>query len=81
MRHMETTGIAVCPVCDPADAMALPHVKARGSIGHVDHPVEGRIPHFVNPLARAGLARAQHQPAPSLGQHTEEILREIGLAT
>jgi len=78
MRQVEGTGIAVCPVCEPQEAMELPHVQARGSIGRIDHPAEGRIPHLVNPLARAGLAQAQHAPAPALGEHTREILGGLG---
>jgi crotonobetainyl-CoA:carnitine CoA-transferase CaiB-like acyl-CoA transferase len=76
--ELDRTGIAICPVYTPDEALAHPHVTARGIIGHIDHPVEGRIPHLVNPLARAGLSRARHDPAPGLGQHSAEILAELG---
>lgn len=78
MRHMEQTGIAICPICTPDQAVALPHVAARNLINQIDHPVEGRIPHLVNPLARAGLARHAHRPAPDLGEHAAEILLGLG---
>ncbi len=78
MHHMEQTGIAICPVCTPDEAVALPHVAARNVINQIDHPIEGRIPHLVNPLARAGLARHSHRPAPGLGEHAEEILLALG---
>ncbi len=78
MQHMEQTGIAICPVCTPDEAVALPHVAARNLINQIDHPIEGRIPHFVNPLARAGLARHSHRPAPELGEHAEQILLALG---
>ena len=78
MRHMEETGIAICPVCTPAEAVQLEHVKARGLIAQIEHPVDGRIPQLVNPLARAGLARPTHCPAPQLGEHSAEILRGAG---
>jgi crotonobetainyl-CoA:carnitine CoA-transferase CaiB-like acyl-CoA transferase len=78
MRQMEKTGIAICPVASPDDAVGLPHVAAREMTDWVDHPADGRIPQFVNPLWRAGLARKHHRPAPRLGEHTREILQSIG---
>ena len=78
MQHMEKTGVAICPICTPDEAVMLPHVAARGMIGYVEHPVEGRVPHLVNPLARAGLARPTHRPAPDLGEHTGDILLALG---
>jgi crotonobetainyl-CoA:carnitine CoA-transferase CaiB-like acyl-CoA transferase len=78
MERMEKTGIAICPICTPQEALALPHVTARGSVAVIDHPREGAIPSFVNPLARAGLATASDEPAPQLGEHADVILHELG---
>jgi len=78
MQRMVQTGIAICPVCTPAEAMRLPHVRARGLLDRIDHPAEGPIPHFVNPLARAGLAHRSDRPAPPLGGHARAILRDLG---
>ena len=78
MEHMLRTGIALAPVCSPEEAMHLEHVKERVAIDFLDHPIEGKIPYLVNPLARSGLTIQTHQPAPLLGQHTDEILKEIG---
>lgn len=74
----ERIGIAILPVYTPDEALRHAHVGARGNVQFIDHPIEGRIPHFVNPLARAGLSRATHDPAPDLGQHADEILAELG---
>ena len=78
MEHMLKTGIALAPVCSPEEAMNLGHVKERGAIDWLEHPIEGKIPYLVNPLARAGLAIKTHHPAPLLGENTQEILKEIG---
>jgi crotonobetainyl-CoA:carnitine CoA-transferase CaiB-like acyl-CoA transferase len=78
MRQMEDTGLAICPVCSPEEALSLPHVKERGLVGTVDHPVEGRVPYLTNPLVRAGLASAQRQAAPGRGADVAEVLREVG---
>jgi len=74
----ERTGIAILPVYTPDEAFQHAHVNARGNVQFIDHPIEGRIPHFVNPLARAGLCRSSHDAAPDLGQHADEILAELG---
>ncbi|MGH8665263.1 MAG: CaiB/BaiF CoA transferase family protein [Burkholderiales bacterium] len=81
MRQMEQTGIAICPVAAPADAVGLAHVDARDMVGRIEHPVEGSIPQFLNPLWRAGLARKHHRPAPALGEHTREILQTLGYSS
>jgi crotonobetainyl-CoA:carnitine CoA-transferase CaiB-like acyl-CoA transferase len=75
---VEHTGIAILPVNTPDEALAHSHVAARRGVEFIDHPLEGRIPHLVNPLARAGLSQARHDPAPDLGQHSTEILAELG---
>jgi crotonobetainyl-CoA:carnitine CoA-transferase CaiB-like acyl-CoA transferase len=58
--------------------MNLEHVKERGAINWLDHPIEGKLPYLVNPLARSGLAIESHHPAPLLGENSEEILKNIG---
>ena len=78
MERMEKTGIAICPICTPQEALALRHVTARGAVAVIDHPREGEIPSFVSPLARAGLATTSDEPAPHLGEHAYDILRELG---
>ena len=78
MKRMEETGIAICPVCTPEEAMRIAHVKARGAMNVFEHPKEGAIPYFVNPLARAGLATGEDAPAPRLGEHADELLHELG---
>jgi crotonobetainyl-CoA:carnitine CoA-transferase CaiB-like acyl-CoA transferase len=78
MERLEKTGIAICPICTPQEALALRHVTARGAVAVIDHPIEGEIPSFVSPLARAGLATPSDEPAPQLGEHAYDILRELG---
>ncbi|TCC47783.1 CoA transferase [Kribbella capetownensis] len=53
-----------------------PHVKARGMVQEVDHPVEGRVRVLGSPVRMSGTpARIRRHP-PLLGEHTEEVLGE-----
>ncbi len=81
MDFMETTGIAICPVCTPEEAMALSQVAARGVIARIAHPIDGTVPHLVNPLAGAGWRAPCAAPAPDLGADTDAILGELGYAS
>jgi CoA:oxalate CoA-transferase len=74
------SGIALCPVARPEDAVRLEHVAEREMLLRADDPREGRIAQLVNPLWRAGLARKHQLPAPALGQDTRAVLRMLGYA-
>ncbi len=67
------------PVNDMREAFEDPQVKAREMLLHVDHPIEGRIPQLGFPVKFSNTpARIQDAP-PVLGQHTHEVLDELGL--
>jgi len=57
-----------------------PHIVARGVVREVDHPRLGRIKAVRNPvlLDRDGPAIRRHSPV--LGEHSQEVLRELGLS-
>jgi formyl-CoA transferase len=51
-----------------------PHVKARGMVTTVEHPVEGPVPVLSSPLHLSGTPATVRRPPPLLGQHNEEVL-------
>ncbi len=54
-----------------------PQVKARGSMVEIDHPKVGKTK-IVGPVAKLSLTPATiRTPSPSLGEHTEEVLRDF----
>ncbi|ADB32645.1 Formyl-CoA transferase [Kribbella flavida DSM 17836] len=53
-----------------------PHVKARGMVQEIDHPVEGRVRVLGSAVRLSGTpARIRRHP-PLLGEHTAEVLGE-----
>jgi len=71
-------GIPAAPVLPPRDAAENPQMRARGFFDAVTHPVTGthELPGLPMRFSSGG-SRWYRAPAPTLGQHTEEVLREL----
>jgi formyl-CoA transferase len=54
------------------------HVKARGMVVGLDHPVVGPTRALATPINLSETPRSVRRPAPTLGQHTTEVLHWIG---
>ena len=69
--------IPVMPLHTLESLMQDPHLKATGFFRSVVHPTEGPM-HDMAPLGRwSGSPPDSRRPAPTLGQHTAEVLAEI----
>jgi formyl-CoA transferase len=75
----EARDIPCGPINDYADVMADPHILARELVVETDHPTLGRIKTLGTPLKLSDTPLTPGRPAPLLGQHTDEVLREAGL--
>jgi crotonobetainyl-CoA:carnitine CoA-transferase CaiB-like acyl-CoA transferase len=72
--------IPAAPINDIPTVLADPHVRAREMVRSVEHPVLGPV-QVLGPVARLGETPAGVRSAPPLlGEHTEEILGELGYA-
>ena len=60
--------------------MQDPHLKEVGFFETIEHPTEGRIVNMRLPNKLGGGARRDFRPAPKIGQHSVEILGELGYA-
>jgi crotonobetainyl-CoA:carnitine CoA-transferase CaiB-like acyl-CoA transferase len=76
---LQRAGLSVGAILSPEEAFEDEHFKARGMQVEVDHPEHGRCSRY--PGAPSALQRGAWRiarRAPRLGEHTEEVLREIG---
>ena len=68
-------GVPAGPIQDYRQVLEEdPHVKARGMVAHVDHPVEGVVPVLASPLRLSRTPPSIRRPPPLLGQHSGEVL-------
>jgi formyl-CoA transferase len=55
-----------------------PHLKAVGLFERIAHPSEGAIVAVRPPTRFARTPAALRRPAPGLGEHNDEVMREAG---
>jgi formyl-CoA transferase len=74
----EANGLPCGPINNYEQVFADPHIRERGLVVETDHPTLGRIRSLGAPVKMSLTPPIAGRPAPLLGQHTSEVLREIG---
>ena len=77
---LEAVGVPAGPINNLDSVFDDPHIKHRGMKLDIpsDHAKGGTIPGIRTPIMLDGKPMDSGNPAPRLGQHTAEILKEIG---
>lgn len=75
----ENKDVPCMPVLTVSDLVADPHVNAVGLMQVMEHPHEGSYHAVRSPVLFRAAPFELRRHAPVLGEHTEEVLREIGL--
>ncbi len=78
IARLEQAGIPVGPVNTIEQAFTHPQAIAREMVVETNHPSAGKIKGVGHPIKFQDLARPEPLPAPELGEHSEEVLKEFG---
>ncbi|HTC05121.1 MAG TPA: CaiB/BaiF CoA-transferase family protein, partial [Xanthobacteraceae bacterium] len=80
LDKLEAAGIPAGPINDLQQVFADPQVIHRGMRLELKNPAAkgGTSPGIRTPIVLDGTPMASDRPAPRLGEHTKEILKEIG---
>ena len=74
---LDQRGIPAGPVRFIEEIFDDPQVQANGLVSELEHRDAGRL-RMVGPLARFSETPLDVSPPPALGQHTDEVLSELG---
>lgn len=77
---LDAAGVPCAPINTVPEVFDDPQVKHRGLLRELPHPTAGHVPQVVSPLNFLNEPLAFDRAPPLLGEHTNEILKEIGLA-
>ncbi|MSO77782.1 MAG: CoA transferase [Alphaproteobacteria bacterium] len=75
--QMRRAGVPAGPVRTVAEAFAAPEVTERGIASAIPHPTAGSVPNIRLPIRLAGTPLVDPVAAPTVGQHTEDVLRRV----
>jgi crotonobetainyl-CoA:carnitine CoA-transferase CaiB-like acyl-CoA transferase len=79
LTKCDQAGVPAGPINTFDQALADPHYLARGMVQEFEHPVVGRMKTVGFPSKFSETPPRIRMPAPTFGQHTEQILRSLGL--
>lgn len=77
MEILSKAEVPCAPVHRVGEALDSPQTAARAMLVKVPHPAGGELAVLGNPVKMAGDADAPILPPPLLGQHTDEVLRDL----
>lgn len=79
VQALERAGVPAGPIWDLRQVADSEHAAAHELIRRVRHPRAGEVGVVTQPVRFGDAGDDPVRPAPVLGEHTDEILRELGL--
>ena len=80
LEALLAAGVPCGPIYTVDEIVEDPQVRAREMLVELDHPSAGRITVPGLPVKCSGTPGSIRRPPPRLGEHTEEVLSEVGIS-
>jgi crotonobetainyl-CoA:carnitine CoA-transferase CaiB-like acyl-CoA transferase len=77
LNALEAAKVPCGAINNLAEVFADPHVRSRDMVTTWDHPTGGSVELVSSPLKLSGTPVRRDLPPPLLGEHTDEVLREV----
>jgi formyl-CoA transferase len=77
IEALEAVGVPCGPINTLDEVFENPQVVARGLRIDLPHPTAGTVKLVGSPIRMSGTPPQYDRPPPLLGQHTDEVLREV----
>ncbi len=76
---LDAAGVPCGPINAVPDVFEDPQVRHRRMLRDLPHPLAGSVPQVVSPIRMQDAPLSFDRAPPTLGQHTAEVLAELGL--
>ena len=80
LERLKGAGIPCGRINSVAQSLEDEHTKAREMVRTVQHPTAGELKLLGIPFRFSDTPASIRRPPPTLGQHTEQVLKELGLS-
>jgi formyl-CoA transferase len=80
LAALEAAGVPCAPINSLDRVFADPQVEALGAVVRAEHPTVGDLPMVRWPFELSETPATLRRPPPLLGEHTDELLVELGLS-
>ncbi|ELY83409.1 MULTISPECIES: CaiB/BaiF CoA-transferase family protein [Natrinema] len=78
VKHLQKYDVPCTPVNDVEEVVNDPHIDAHDMIVEMDHPEHGTVKAPANPVNFSSLETTHERAPPHLGEHSAEILSDLG---